>query len=394
MRLKPWLLSSLALGLAGLLGWAVYDRLEGLGDESAKRAGRSGPVPVELAAVERGPIALRRSFAGTLDAHAQFVAAPKVGGRIDRLYANLADRVTRGQLVASLDNAEYVQAVNQAQADLAVANANLGEAKSLLEIAERELARVVKLRARGVSSESQRDTAQADQLAKQAHLEVARAQVTRAEAALETARIRLGYTQVTAGWRGGSEQRVVAERYVDEGETVSANAPLLRIVELDPITAAFHVTERDYSLLRTGQAAELRTDAYPERVFRGEVARIAPVFLETARQARVELRVDNPERLLKPGMFVRASLVLDRVDDAVIVPEQAPATRDGHPGLFVLAADRGSVRWREVRLGILEAGRQQVLGEDLGEQVVVVGQQLLEDGSAVSVAGAVSVAKP
>jgi RND family efflux transporter MFP subunit len=206
-----------------------------------------------------------------------------VSGRIEQLSADLADIVTRGQLVAKLDDAEYVQALAQAEAGLAVAKANLSEAESLLKIAERELERLDKLRERGVSSESQRDAAKADQLAKQAHVQVTTAQVTRARAELETAHIRLGYTEVTAGWRGGDDRRVVAERYVDEGETVSANAPLLRIVELDPITAVFFVTERDYALLQPGQSAVLSTDAYPDESFQGRITRIAPVFRESTR---------------------------------------------------------------------------------------------------------------
>lgn len=263
------------------------------------------------------------------------VVAPKVSGRIEQLDVDLADTVSRGQLVATLDNAEYVQALRQAQADLAVAKANLAEAGSLLTIAERELQRVDKLRDRGVSSESQRDAAMADQLAKKAHVEVTRAQVTRVQAELETTRIRLGYTQVAAGWRGGSEQRLVAERYVDEGEVVAANAPLLRIVELNPIKVVTFVTERDYALLKNGQNASLTTDAYPDESFAAEIVRISPVFREATRQAQVELRVDNAQLRLKPGMFVRVMVILEQAQGVTIVPEQALVTREGQSGMFV-----------------------------------------------------------
>ena len=167
--------------------------------------------------------------------------------------------------MARLDNAEYRQALTQAEADLAVARANLGEAESLLKIADRELSRIETLSSRGVSSESERDTARASQLARAAHLEVTRAQVTRAAAAVETARIRLGYSTVTASWSGGNNQRIVAERFFDEGQTVAANEPLLRIVELDPVMAVFYVTERDYGLLGAGQIVSLAN----RRVSRG-----------------------------------------------------------------------------------------------------------------------------
>ena len=340
-------------------------------------------APVEVAPIERGPMELRRIFSGALEAPAQFDVAPKVSGRVERLAANLSDTVSRGQLVAELDNDEYVQAVAQARAELAVAKANLAEAVSALEIAGRELERITRLRERGVASEANLDTAQANRLAKEAQLEVARAQVTRAEAALETARIRLGYTRITADWSGGDDQRVVAERFVDEGETVAANAPLLRIVELDPLTGVIFVAEKDYGRLQPGLEVSLATDAYPGEAFGGRIARIAPVFREATRQARVELTVDNPDHRLKPGMFIRATVVLEHVADAVIVPEAALAARNDRTGLFVVSADGRSVVWREVRVGIREGSRVQVLGEGIAGRVVTLGQQLVDDGSTI-----------
>ncbi len=376
----------LVLAVVGALAWGAIGRVQDLAQKPAPRGGDRA-VPVEVAMIERGPIEHRRTFTGTLDPKAEFVVAPKVSGRVERLDVDLADTVTRGQRVAKLDNDEYVQSVAQAKAELAVAKANLAEAESLLNIAERELQRAEKLHARGVASESQRDTATADQLAKQARVAVTGAQVIQSQAALEGARIRLGYTDVTAGWRGGNDQRVVAERYVDEGETVAANAPLLRIVEMHPITAVFFVTERDYTLLRSGQAVTLRTDAHPGAVFEGRIARIAPVFSESTRQARVEVGIDNPELQLKPGMFVRATVVLDRVEDATIVPEQALVRRDGSDGVFVIADDGKSVSWRVVEVGVHQDGRVQVIGNGLTKQVVTLGQQLLDDNSAVSIGG-------
>jgi len=394
MSRKAWSSLLIVLTLSGLLGWAVYQRLLETGGHKEGRDKRSDPVPVEIASIEQGPIERVRTFSGTLQAHAEFVVAPKISGRVEQLDVDLADIVHRGQVVARLDNDEYVQAVRQAEADLAVARANLAEAQKLLRIAERELQRIDKLRERGVSSESQRDTAKADQLAKQAHVEVTRAQVIRAEAQLETARIRLGYTQVSAGWRGGGEQRVVAERYVDEGETVTANTPLLRIVELDPIEVVIHVTERDYATLRPAQHAILSTDAYPDETFNGEIVRISPVFRESTRQAQVELRVDNPGLRLKPGMFVRVRVVLERVADASIVPEQALLKREERSGVFLVSEDGTRARWQPVQVGIRQGEWVQIRGEGLHGRVVTLGQQLLDDGSAIRIAAEAPEARP
>jgi RND family efflux transporter MFP subunit len=382
------------LVVIGALGWSIQQRLKTTSAGTDAKPDESRAIPVEVAPIEIGDIELRRTFSGTLQAFSAFVVAPKVSGRIEQIDADLADIVTRGQLVARLDNDEYVQALRQAEADLAVARANQAEAQSLLKIAERELQRIESLRKKGVSSESQRDIAKADQLAKSAHVEVTKAQVIRARAALETSRIRLGYTRVKADWGSGSEQRVVAERYVDEGETVSANAQLLRIVELDPMKAVFFVTERDYARLRPGQRASLTTDAYPGESFAAEIVRISPVFRENTRQASIELKVGNPDLRLKPGLFVRVGLVLARAESVAIVPEQALAKREGRDGVFLVDAEGRQVNWRPVKIGIRHAQRAEIAGEGLQGRVVVLGQQLLDDGSSIAIAGEAQTQTP
>jgi RND family efflux transporter MFP subunit len=238
----------LLIGAAAGLGLVIFNQfLDRAGSNKSGKALRA--VPVEVAQIQRGPIASQRTFSGELEALAEFVVAPKVSGRVERVIVDIADTVKRGQVVAELDNDEYVQAVAQAEADLLVARANLSEAKSSLEIAKRQFKRTESLLEREIVSGSDFDAASQNQLAKQAQLEVAAAQVTKAESSLKTANIRLGYTKVPAGWTGGDENRIVAERYVDEGQTVAANEPLLSIVELHPIVGVVFVNERDYAHL-------------------------------------------------------------------------------------------------------------------------------------------------
>lgn len=376
----------LFIGAVAASGWVIFSRLHDRTGPS-KRGKASRPFPVEVAEIQRGPIELRRSFSGALEARAEFVVAPKVSGRVEKLYVNLSDTVRRGQVVGELENAEYVQAVAQAKADLVVAKANLAMAKNALEIANREFERTKKLLKRGIASDSEFDTARADKLSKQAQLEVADAQVTKAASSLETANIRLGYTKVTASWTGGSDHRVVAERYLDEGQTVAANAPLLLIVELHPIVGVVYVTEKDYARLRPGQIVLMTTDAYPDEQFPGRIDRIAPVFSKSTRQARVEMTIDNSQHRLKPGMFIRAKVVLERVPETTTVPQQALTVRNDKTGIFVVSEDGRSVSWLEVKVGIREGNRVQVEGEGLSGLVVTLGQQLVDDGSSITIAG-------
>jgi len=381
---KIFILTVLLIGAAAGLGWVIFGQFQDRAG-SSKSGKALRPVPVEVAQIQRGPIVLQRTFSGELEALAEFVVAPKVSGRVERVIVNIADSVKRGQVVAELDNDEYVQAVAQAQADLLVARANQSQAKSALEIANREFKRTESLLKRGIASDSEFDVATQEQLAKQAQLKVAAAQVTKAESSLEIANIRLGYTKVTAGWTGGDEHRVVAERYVNEGQTVAANAPLLLIVDLNPIVGVIFVTERDYAHLIPGQLVSLTTDAYPGEQFTGRIERIAPVFRKSTRQARIEMTIDNPQHRLKPGMFIRTTIVLTQVSDATIIPEQALTTRDDRSGVFIVSEDGQSVVWREVKVGIREGDRVQVEGQWLSDRVITLGQQLVKDGSAITI---------
>ena len=381
--LKIFVLVLLLGALAGA-GWLIFPQLKDH-EKNNKRGHAVFSSPVEAALIETGPIVLKRTFSGTLEPLADFVVSPKVSGRIEKLLVDLSDMVTQGQVVGELDNAEYVQAVTQAKADLVVARANLTKARSDLEIADREFERTKKLLKRGISSDSEFDVLKADRLAKKAQLQVAQAQVTKAASSLETAKIRLGYTRITASWTGGDDDRLVAERYYDEGQTVAANQPLLLIVELDPILGVVHVSEKDYAFLRPGQTVSLTTDAYSDAAFFGRIARIAPIFSKATRQARVEMIIENPGHRLKPGMFMRAAVVLKRVLETTLVPEQALATRDNKTGVFVVSENGKSVTWRPVKVGIREGARVQVEGEGLSGRVVTLGQQLLKNGSAIMI---------
>lgn len=379
-----WLVLPVLAGLA----WLALERV---GGGASSQRGPVDAVPVEIAPVARGPIELRRTFSGSLEAPARFVVSPKINGRIEEVAVDLGDPLERGQVVVVLDNDEYEQAVMQAQADLEVARATRAEKASSLEIAQRALDRMKTLRQEAVASDSQFDVAQSNHLAAQAALEVAKANVTRAEAALKTAQIRLGYTTVEATWTGGDDHRVIAERFVDPGDTVSAGAPLLSIVELDPMLAVVFVTEADYGQLEIGRTVYLDTDAFPGEVFMGSITRIAPVFRQESRQARVELTVPNPKYRLKPGMFVRVVAVLDRIDEATIVPLEALTRRDGEDVVFVVDADGRHVRQHIVELGIQDGDRVQIRGDGIQGHVVTLGQQLLKDGSTIIVPDGVGV---
>ncbi|HLT36877.1 MAG TPA: efflux RND transporter periplasmic adaptor subunit [Enhygromyxa sp.] len=375
-----------ALLATTLIAGGVALRVFVFADDGPGSAADGGPVPVEVAAVEHGPIERRRELTGSLEASAEFIVAPKVAGRVVRVAVDLADTVTRGQVVAELDDQELQQAEAQARANLAVARAQASAAEKAVTIARRNFDRVSGLHGRSIASEQELDVARSEKAEAEGNLEVARAEVQRASAEHQAAKIRSSYAKVTAEWTEGDDQRVVAARYADEGSTLAANAPLLSIVDLDPVVVVVHVTESDYAELAPGIPVTVRTDAFPGESFAGQISRVAPVFRAASRQARVEMTVPNGDGRLKPGMFVRVRAVLERLEDATIVPAAALVERDGQTVVFVLPADGSTVEARPVDVGIREGERVAITAKDnraIAGRVVVLGQQQLVDGTAI-----------
>jgi RND family efflux transporter MFP subunit len=382
---KSFVILLFLIVLVAFAGWHFRSSLLPSAANKRVKTAQAKAIPVEVATIRIAPIEQRRTFSGTLEPQAEFIVAPKISGRIKRMLVDLADTVQRGQLVGELDSDEYLQAVTQAEADLAVAKANLTSTVNALATAERDLLRITTLNKRGVASEAQFDSAKANQLAKQGEKEVAEAQLLRAQSQLATVKIRLGYTRITADWSDGAEQRVVAERFVDEGDTVSANSPLLRIVELAPITGVIYIAERDYGLLQPGLAVTLTTDVFPGVSFTGRINRIAPAFKTTTRQARVELLIENRDHRLKPGIFIRATIVLARHERATIVPREALTKRGDAVGLFLLDEQHQSAKWQEIQTGLEDDQHVEITSPQISGKVITLGQQQLSDGAQVLV---------
>ena len=341
-------------------------------------------VGVNVALVERRDLSEIRVFSGTLKAENQYDAAAKVGGRIQEIAVSLGDCLNRGDLIARLDSDEYEQQLAQAQAELDVAEASFAEAQSNLQAAERNYQRALKLREQKVSAVAELEAAETEKLTQQAGVNLAQAQINQRQAALRTAEVRLSYTTLKADWQAGDGNgcRYVARQYVDEGDTIAANAPVVTLVDLSVLIAVINVAERDYAFLKIGQTANVSVDFIAGETFPGTVVRMAPVFDETSRQARVEIAVPNPDSFLKGGMFARVHIELGRAEQTLAAPSTAVIQRLGKYGAFIV--DDGKARFVEVQTGIEDEGWLQVSGLEEGQQVVTLGHHLLSDGVRVS----------
>jgi RND family efflux transporter MFP subunit len=359
------------------LGWRIVLLFT---SEKNKNTGRASlpPVAVEVDSVRFGPLMEVRQLTGTIYPLYQYIIAPKVSGRIIEIQKRIGDWVKAGEVIANLDDAEYQQGVLEADANLRIAEASLKEAQIQLEQARQEKERVESLHAKGIASPSELETAVSNYSAQQSRLQLAQAQVEQRRASLKSAKIRLGYTILTANQPG-----YIGERYVDEGALLAPNAPVVSIIGIDTVIVRTTIIERDYGNIQIGMPATVSVDAYSGQYFTGKVARIAPLLQEAARVAQTEIVIINSHLKLKPGMFARIDVVTAARDNTQLVPSKAIVNRSGENVVFVVDENGPVARNISVTVGIVTPKFSEILAPLLSGMVITLGQHLLEDGSPI-----------
>jgi multidrug efflux pump subunit AcrA (membrane-fusion protein) len=397
-----------------MAGWQIYSRL--FEKDVKQKPGRAAvPVHIETRPIYKDSIRDVGVFTGSLEPKSLFDVAPKVAGWLKELLVDVGDTVERNQVIAVLDDEEFTQEVEQARAELQVAKANAENYASDLDIAKREYERAKALREKQIASASELDVSEAAFNASQTRHKVSLAQVTQKEAAMKTALVRLSYTKVRAFWEEGSTNsirsgqqfdvsnrielskpsadgqpsqisaaRVVGERFVDVGELLSVNQPIVSILENNPLKAVVYVIERDYPKVTIGQQAVISTDAYPGRTFTGSITRIAPLLKESSRQARLEVEVPNPDLTLKPGMFVRTRVEFARHENATLVPLPALVRRGDKEGVFIADTQKLKARFVPVTTGIINGEIVEITEPEISGLVITMGNHLLEDNSDIT----------
>ncbi len=383
MKKRKIILIAVIAVIVGLIGWQIIRKVIQSSQGSGFDRGAM-PVAVEVEPVKKSRIRDLGNFAGSLVPRSQFMVAPKIAGRLEKLMVNIGDWVERDQLIAVLDDEEYSQQVRQAEADLMVAQANLEESKSSLDVAKRELERVQELHKKGISADSELDSVKGTYSTQEARYKVAQAQLSYRQAALEATKVRLSYTKIRTSWEKGANRRVVGERMVDEGAMLTPNSPILSILEINPLLAVIFITDKDYFRVKRGQAAVISTDALPGKTVSGEIIRIAPLLKETSREARIEIEIPNSEGLLKPGMFVNVQIEFEALDDATVVPVSSVVKRDNQQGVFLVDMENKIARFVPVKIGISNNELAEIIDPpSFSGMVVILGQHLLAHGTPV-----------
>ncbi len=208
-------------------------------------------------------------------------------------------------------------------------------------------------------------------------LALAEAQVRQAKAALDLTQAQLQNLIILSPMNGG-----VTKRYVDPGTMVKDTTPILNLMDLSQMKMVVNVIEREFIHLQKGQPVNITVTAFPERTFTGKIEIINPALELQSRTAEIQISIPNPGFLLKPGMFGRVEILLRSNPQAILVPIQSVISEQNQDWVFILEGTK-AVR-RPVKKGVVRDAAVEILqGIRQGDQVITTGHSALKNGAQV-----------
>ena len=308
---------------------------------------------VRVMELETRMIARNIEYTSTLQAFEEIHMAPATPGRIDNIYVEVGNRVSKGAVLVQMDRTQLIQAELQ-----------------LISL-QTDFHRLDTLRKVGSVSKQQYD-----QLKTQYDITKANVEFLQKN------------TKLVAPFSG-----VISGKYFESGEMYSGapnplvgKAAIISLVQIDRVKAIVPVSEKYFPLIKTGMVADVVSDIYPDKTFSGKIFRIHPTIDPGSRSFNIELVINNPAGLLRPGMFCRASLNVDRIE-ATVLPSIAVLKMQGSNDRYLFIEENGKAVRIPVTMGRRYDDMVEVTSDRLkkGDRVIVSGQARLLDGVKVKV---------
>lgn len=289
----------------------------------------------------------------------------KTLGYLDAVLVDRGEKVKRGQVLALVRPSDLPDQLSATRGALAQAEASEALAKQSLE-------RMQRLAPSGVVSQQELQQAQAAVASAEAQTAASKAQVAGIA-------VKLGETQITSPLDG-----YVAYRRLDPGALVGppGGGSIVTVARIDVLRVLITITERDVHLVKVGQDVRLDVDALHGKAVMGRVVHLAPTLDPGTRTLDAIVRVENPNEELRPGMFGRGSIIVDRHPNAPVIPASAVQISSGKRWAYVLKGDK--VERRELTIGVDEGTWVEVLkGVVAGDEVVTTGVDAISDEAVV-----------
>lgn len=360
VRMLLWfiIVGSLLAALVGGLVWFNYFRGEMIKKFFANN--RPPPATVSVAETKTEVIPNLLTAVGDLAAVHQVNVTSDVNGRVTDIMFTAGSNVKAGSPLVQLFDAPE-------QGDLA-------SFKAQATVAQLSLDRAKQLAARQFGPQATVDQAQAS-------YDQANAGIAKTEAIISQKLVRAPF------------DGELGVRHVEVGQFLTAGTQIVTLTDLSKLYANFTVTEKDSGQLKVGQTVRVAVDAYPGRSFEGKINAVEPQISTDTRNIHVQATLDNPDHILKPGMFATTTVVLPDKPPVVTVPETAVDYTLYGDSVFLITEkkeDDGKTSLTAVRTFVRAGdrinGRAEIVsGLKAGDRVVAVGQLKLQSGAAVAI---------
>ena len=306
-------------------------------------------VPVEVAYATRADIYATYEATTTIASDADAPVLARVAGDVVELLVEEGDQVNKGQVLARLDGARL-------RLELLAAKANLNQGRG-------EYERYLDLHDRGLVSASM--------------IEGLKYDLDALEATYALRKLNYDYSSIRAPIAG-----IVSTRDIKLGQNIGTNDIAFRITDTRELIAYLQIPQAELAKFSAGHSASLRVDAMPGTRFAATIARISPTIDARNGTFRATAVINNQKGDLAPGMFARFRIAYEKHEDALVISTRALVEEDDQTSVYVVEA--GEVARRTIETGIESGGQIEVLsGLAENDQVVVVGQSGLRDGSKV-----------
>ncbi|UTW12527.1 efflux RND transporter periplasmic adaptor subunit [Marinobacterium rhizophilum] len=308
-------------------------------------------LPAEVIRLQTEPLTPSISAVGNLQANESVLIRPEQSGQIRNILFEEGQPVAAGAVLFQLDTALY--------------RAALAQAKARVNLSQQEYQRAQSLLQRKVGSQNDRDAA------------LAQLQVDEAEASL--AQTRIDKMSIRAPFAG-----IAGLRRVSPGDYVSTGQDLVELIDTRNLKLDFRIPEIYLPAVAPGQPVSVQVDAFPGRVFQGEIYALSPSSDSRAHNLVLRARINNSDGTLRPGLFARIELQGATDDQALLVPEQAVMLQEGGVSLMRVSAEN-TVEIVPVTLGQRRPGKVQILaGASAGDTIVTAGHLKLFPGMPVT----------
>ena len=351
------------------------------------------PVSVQAQKVAKGTVIAEVMGTGTLEARVRNAVSPKISGRLVGVPVDQGDRVTKGQLLATLDDGDLKQQVEVAKAEVALARATVDRtamdivrAEATAVLARSELTRVTQSRQSNAVSVTEVDQAtehNAVAVADTKHAQLAKVEaekaVSKAEESLRYYEERLADTKIVAPFEG-----LVVRRSRDPGDIVVPGTAILDVISTEELWISAWVDETAMGRLAISQPVRILFRSVPDASLPGKVVRLAPQTDRETREFLVDVSVEKLPQTWAVGQRADVYIETARRTDVLTIPQRLVSWRDGKAG--VLVDNAGTAQWHNVSLGLRGRDNVEVTDGITTDTVLISvppGATLPRDGRAI-----------